>query len=91
MRAVLAAVEEANAYIKEHRREAAAIYLKAEKSSMSVDFVEQMLIDLPDGFGTAPLRIMQHAAFMARLGMLRQMPKDWREMFLPLIAERGGS
>jgi hypothetical protein len=39
-------------------------------------------------FGTELLRIIKRTEFMLPLGMMRHMPGHWREMFLPLIADR---
>jgi NitT/TauT family transport system substrate-binding protein len=91
MRAVLSAMEQAMAYINEHRRLAAELYLKVEKSPMTVEFVEQILADPASEFVIEPTRIMKYAEFMGRTGALRQTPKAWKELFLPLIADRNGS
>lgn len=89
--AVLDAMEEAMRFIKEHRREAAEIYLKAEKSSMTREFVEKVLGDPASGFAIEPIRVMDYAGFMARTNALRQSPQGWKDLFLPLIAGRNGS
>ncbi len=89
--AVLAAMEEAIAFIEAHRREAAEIYVKMDKSSMTPEFIEGLLNDPANRFSVEPLRMLQYAEFMARIGSLRQAPRDWKELFLPLIANRSGS
>lgn len=90
-RAVLEAMEEAMRFIKDHRREAAEIYLKAEKSSLTPEFVEKILADPASGFAIEPIRVMEYSAFMARTNALRAPPRDWKDLFLPLIAGRSGS
>ncbi|MGE0749669.1 MAG: hypothetical protein AB7K64_03690 [Variibacter sp.] len=42
-RAVLAAMEDANAFIKANPKEAAEIYIKSENSKMQVDFVTKVI------------------------------------------------
>ena len=91
LRAVLSAMEQAMAYIKEHRHEVAELYVKAEKSPMTVEFVQEVLADPANSFAVEPLQVMKYAEFMGRTGALRQTPKDWKELFLQLIADRAGS
>jgi NitT/TauT family transport system substrate-binding protein len=89
--AVLAAMEEAIAYIEAHRRDASEIYVKADRSSLKPEFIEGLLQDSANRFSIEPLRMMRYAEFMARTGSLRQAPRDWKELFLPLIGNRSGS
>jgi hypothetical protein len=42
-------------------------------------------------FGTELLRIIKRIEFMLHLAMMRHLPGHWREMFLPLIADRSGT
>lgn len=90
-KAVLAAMEEAMRFIKEHKLEAADLYLKAEKSAMTRDAVEKLLQDPVNDFVIEPLRVMKYAEFMGRTNALKGPPRDWKELFLPLIADRNGT
>jgi NitT/TauT family transport system substrate-binding protein len=90
-RAVLAAMEDANAFIKANPKEAAEIYIKSENSKMQVDFVTKVITDPTNIFTIEPMRVTQYADLMHRMGALKHKPADWKELFLPLIADRNGS
>ena len=58
---------------------------------MKREFIEGLLNDPANRFAVEPLRMLNYAEFMARTGALRQAPRDWKELFLPLITDRSGS
>lgn len=89
-KAVLAAVEDAMVFIKEHRAEAAAIYLKGD-AKLDRLFVERLLADPANVYDLAPLRLIRYVEFLKKTNAMRNSPTDWHELFLPLIADRQGS
>ena len=89
--AVLAAVEQAMAMIRADPHEAALTYVAAEKATMPVELVERLLKNPDYAFTPEPLRIMKYVEFMTRTGQMKNVPQDWRELFLPLIHHRQGS
>lgn len=66
-------------FIEAHRHEAAAIYVKIDRSSMKREFIEGLLNDPANRFAVEPLRMLNYAELMARTGALRQAPRDWKE------------
>ncbi len=89
--ALFAALHDADRFIAEHPEQAAAIYLKAEQSKLPVALIETCLADPEMAYGTVPANSGALSEFLARTGMLRQRPADWRELFFPEIAAEPGS
>lgn len=89
--AVVAAISEAIAFIVKEPRRAAEIYVVHTQSTLTPDQVYEMLQNPEIRYSMTPLRIMEYARFMGATGRLRNMPRDWREVFLPLLDVEGGS
>lgn len=89
--AVMAAQEEANAYIAKNRKGAAEIFLRVSKLKLPQEEVEQMLADPGTEFSTTPVDIMQYVVFMSKAGTIKTKPAVWNEMFVPAFKERKGS
>jgi NitT/TauT family transport system substrate-binding protein len=89
--AFLAALEEAMALIKADPHHAAEIYIEAEKSKLSIDFVEKLLRDPENVFTTTPQNIMKYADFMAGHGSIENKPAAWTDLFFPEIRSAKGS
>ncbi|RAM66880.1 nitrate ABC transporter substrate-binding protein [Herbaspirillum rubrisubalbicans] len=89
--AVMAAQEEANAYIAKNRKGAAEIFLRVSKLKLPQEEVEQMLADPGTEFSTTPVDIMQYLVFMSKAGTIKTKPAVWNEMFVPAFKERKGS
>ncbi len=91
MQAILAALEQADSFITEHPREAAAMYLRVEPSALGLDATEALLRDPATRFTTTPRRVTAFAAFQAKTGQIAEAPTDWRELFFPELHGREGS
>ena len=80
--AVLAAQDEANAFIRAQPHEAARIYrdLANEKRS-SADELTGMITDPDIEYTTAPAALMTLVAFMHKVGRIKRLPASWRELF----------
>jgi len=79
--AFIAALDEAMQSIARDPAAAAAIWVRAENSKLSADYIEK-LIRLPENEWTmVPKKIMAYAEFMSRAGMLPVKPTSWRDMF----------
>lgn len=92
VKAVLAAVEEANAIIRDTPRQAAEIYVRLETSSkLDVDQVEKLLKDPDIRYTVAPQNITKYTAFMARAGTIKRAPDSWKNLFFPDIHHLPGS
>ena len=82
--AVLAASENANAFIKNHPRDAAALYLAATKETRSgLDELERMVADPAVDYTTQPVRTMNFVGFMHAVGRLKHRPAQWTDLFFP--------
>lgn len=90
--AVYAALEEANAFINANARQAADIYIRMtnEKRSGPAD-MERYIADPDNRWTTVPERSMQFAGFMNKVGTMKKLPKDWRDMFMPEAQALKGS
>jgi NitT/TauT family transport system substrate-binding protein len=91
-KAVAAALTEAMAWIAANKREAAALYVRAEKSSLTADDVfgyleqEDKVLYTP-----TPSKMMAHLEFMHRLGSAKNLPESWKELFFESVHDRPGS
>jgi NitT/TauT family transport system substrate-binding protein len=91
MKAVIAALEDAMAFIAKDPDAAADIYLKSEASSMPKADMIGMLTDGGIIYSVAPTGIMKFARFMAKTGQIRSEPKSWQDVFFPALGSRSGS
>ena len=81
--AVVAAFNEANAFIKAHPRDAAQIYLTATKDKNPLDALEKMVADPDVEYTTTPVNVMKFIDFMYKVGRLKKKPDSWKDMFFP--------
>jgi NitT/TauT family transport system substrate-binding protein len=90
--AVLAAQQEANDFIRANPRQTAEIYLAMTGDKKGT--VEQMAgwVSDPDVvYTTVPMKVMDFAAFMRRVGRLKREPNSWKDMFFPESQDVAGS
>lgn len=90
-RAVLAAFEEANAFIKAHPRDAAQIYKDVTKDKLSVEELEKMITDPDVEYTTTPKNVMMFVEFMHKVGRIKKKPSSWKDMFFPEAQAMNGS
>lgn len=90
-KAVLDGVDDAMAFCRSNLREAVEIFLKATNSNQDPAELAQNLRDPNVTFDTTPARSMFFAEFMARVGQLKAMPADWKEVWMPELHDRRGS
>jgi NitT/TauT family transport system substrate-binding protein len=89
--AFIAALDEANAFIKANPEEAARIYVDAVGKKMKVEEVVEMIKDKDTVFTTTPVNTMMYAEFMRRAGTIKVKPATWKDYFLPEAHTRSGS
>lgn len=87
--AYLAAMKEANELIRNDRRRAAELYLRATKDMDTVESIVEMLN--PDHFTIVPQNVMKFTEFLHRVGVVKRKPASWKEMFFPEVADLPGS
>lgn len=84
-------LDRANAWIIENPKAAAELYIKAEGSKLSPDFVEAIIRDPNVRFTTAPEGAKKFADFEAKVGLIKQSPARWQDMFWPGLADKPGT
>ncbi len=87
-RAVREALEEANAFIKAHPADAAAIYIKAEKSRTAPADIAKQLANAT--YDTTPQGLGMLAAFMHEIGTVNTS-FTWKQLSMPELRGRPGS
>lgn len=90
-KAVLAALEEAMTIINGDKKGVAALWIKAENSKLSQNFVEKILNDPENVFTTTPQNVMKYAEFMRKVGSIKEKPASWKDLFFPEIHAKQGS
>jgi NitT/TauT family transport system substrate-binding protein len=88
--AFLAALREATDFINADKRKGTEIYLKVTGDKSSVDDIMEVLADPAIIYNTKLGGIGPFVNFMAKVGTLKNPPKDWKDMFFP-EAFAGGS
>jgi len=89
--AFIAALEDVMKQIASDPAAAAALWVRAENSKLSAEYV-QGLIRLPENEWTmVPKKIMAYAEFMKRVGTLPVKPANWQEVFFPEVHGLPGS
>lgn len=91
LRAIRAAQEAANAWIAANPRAAAELYVRAERSSLSVDFVEELIRHPDHRFTTEPQGVEYFAQFQHRTGQIPVRIESWKEVFFPEAHDGPGS
>jgi NitT/TauT family transport system substrate-binding protein len=90
-KAVIAALDDAMAFVAKEPDKAADIYIKSEASKTPKSDVLSMITDGSIVYAVAPTGLMKFATFMAKTGELRGAPRSWEEVFFPLLGARKGS
>jgi NitT/TauT family transport system substrate-binding protein len=89
--AMIAAFEEADAFIKAHPREAAQTYLKITGEKTELDALTKMVADPDVDYTTTPINVMKIVGFMHQVGRIKKMPASWKDMFFPEAYGLNGS
>ena len=92
--AVVAAFNDANAFIKAHPRDAAQLYLTATKDKNSLDALdalEKMVADPDVDYTTTPVNVIKFVDFMYKVGRIKKKPASWKDMFFPEAYGLNGS
>src|SRR3954464_4461738 len=89
--AIVAALEEADRLIQEDPRTAAEFYLATTKEKLTVDELLELMKQPGVVFSTTPSATMLMAEQMAKGGILKTGPKDWKEFFFPFVHGQPGS
>jgi NitT/TauT family transport system substrate-binding protein len=90
--AVIAAMKDSMDLIANDPKRAAEIYLKAEKSKLSVEFIAEVLANKAElRYTLAPEQSAKLADFLHRIGSLKTKPASWKDFFFPELHNEQGS
>src|SRR5947209_11963266 len=90
--AVFAALSEASDMINKDPRASAAVYIRMTNDKRSgVAEMEKMISDPDNAWTTTPQNAMRYVEFMHKVGTLKKLPGDWRELFMPEVHGLKGS
>src|SRR4029077_7322602 len=89
--AVYAALAEASEMINKDARGCAEVYIRMTNDKRSgVDEMTKMIADPDNAWTTTPQNAMRYVEFMHKVGTLKKLPADWRELFMPEVHELAG-
>jgi len=91
VKAFIAALDEASEMIARDPKGAAEVYLAVTKEKISADELTEMIKIKGGIFSAVPQRSMLYADYMARTGLLKKKPGDWKDYFITAMHERPGS
>jgi NitT/TauT family transport system substrate-binding protein len=90
-KAVFDALVEAHEFIQKNRADAIRIYIAAENSKLPPAFIAKMLDSPYIEYSVAPQNTMKYAAFMNKVGTLKNRPASWKDYFFPEAHDQTGS
>jgi NitT/TauT family transport system substrate-binding protein len=90
-KAIVDALEDADALIKNEPRKAAELYLAATGEKLSPDDLVAMMQQPGVVFSTTPYGTMLQADHMHKAGILKTRPASWRDFFLPYVHDKSGT
>jgi NitT/TauT family transport system substrate-binding protein len=90
--ATYAALAEASDFINKQPRQAGEIYIRKtnEKRSGPAE-MEKMIANPDNAWTTTPQNAMRYVEFMHKVGTVKKLPGDWRDMFMPEVHGLQGS
>lgn len=90
--AVYAALSEASDFINKQPRQSAEIYIRktSEKRAGAAE-LEKMISDPDNAWTTTPQNAMRYVEFMHKVGTVKKLPADWKDMFMPESHALAGS
>ena len=90
-RAIVAALEDAIAFIRSNPGEAADIYVRSQASDVARADILAQITDGSMVYLTVPSGFERFGRFMAKAGLIANAPASWKDVFFPLLHDRRGS
>jgi NitT/TauT family transport system substrate-binding protein len=87
-KALFNALGEASQWIEAHKAEAAATYIRVEQSKLDADFIRSVIDNKDVSFTTTPRGTFKYAAFLAKIGAIKNKPESWKDEPLAKLRER---
>jgi len=91
VQAFLSALDIAMKDIQADPAAAAALWVKADKSTLTPADAEKIIRDPENKWTLTPEKVMVFADYMARVGMVPAKPASWKDMFVDAIHNLPGS
>lgn len=88
---IIAALEDAIAFIANDPNASADIYLESETSKIAKEDIREMLTDGSMVYSITPAGFMKFARFMAKTGQIKNELKSWEDVFFPFLHGRNGN
>ena len=85
--ALLAALGEATDWVQRDKREAAEAYLRVTKEKTAPEELVRMMADPEILITLKPMGVEKIAAFLHRIGAVKDQPASWRELYFSNVAE----
>jgi NitT/TauT family transport system substrate-binding protein len=89
--AIVAALDEADRLIQEDPKKAAELYLAETREKLTINELLEMMKQPGVVFSTTPSGTMLMAEQMAKGGVIKTSPKDWKEFFFPFVHGQPGN
>lgn len=89
--AFVAALAEAIGIINHDKHAAAQLYVRAAKSTDSVDSIYKILTDPKVEFTMTPKNTTKYSDFLFKVGAIKVKPASWKDMFFPNVYNLPGS
>ena len=90
VQAFLAATRAAIKFINDDPAAAAALWVKADNSKISVAEAEKIVRDKVNVWTMTPQKLGVIASYMGRAGMIPVTPKSWKDMFIDAVHDLPG-
>ncbi len=91
VQAFLAAARAATKFIHDDPAAAAALWVKADNSKISVEEAEKIIRDKVNVWTLTPQKLGMMAEYMGRAGMISVTPSSWKDMFIDAVHDLPGS
>jgi len=78
-KALFEALKEAAGWIETHKAEAAATYIRVERSKLDRAFVTSVIDNTDVDFTIVPQGTFKYATFLAKIGAIRNKPSSWKD------------
>ncbi|RJE84230.1 ABC transporter substrate-binding protein [Paracoccus onubensis] len=89
--ALMGALEESIAFIKENPEEAARIWAEAEATNLTHEEIVELITDERVNWTTTPEGILPYVEYMSRSGLITVSTEDWRDIFFETVHDTDGS
>ncbi len=90
-KALFDALAEASQWIEAHKAEAAETYIRVEQSKLESAFVKSVIDNEDVDFTIVPQGTYKYAAFLAKIGAIKNKPASWKDYTFEELHDKPGS